>query len=378
MANSTTRRGWRRSRPGKPAAAALAAAALLVLPAAGAAQQLGSSNPDDAGDGLIERIVVKVNGDIITKSEIERRQVEILRQRGAQLSSDADLIRALQEITPEIISSAVDELLLIQRGRELGYTMTDEQFEEIIENLRIENDLTTDEAFTDALDAEGMTLQSLREMFERQMLISQVQQVEVMNKVRLTEVEAREFYEQNLDRFTAPATVTLREILIRVPESGGATLSVTADDQARVEAEEARQRVLAGEDFQIVAVAVSDAASKANGGLIGPLELGVLSEDLIEVLAALEVGEVTEPIRTSAGYQVLRLEERTSPEPAAFEEVDDEIANNVFNDRRRAEYTKYLDELRAGADIEWKWLDFKEFYDQYAETRAARLADGGG
>lgn len=378
MANSTTRRGWRRSRPGKLAAAALAAAALLALPAAGAAQQLGSSNPDEAGDGLIERIVVKVNGDIITKSEIERRQVEILRQRGAQLTSDADLIRALQEITPEIISSAVDELLLIQRGRELGYTMTDEQFEEIIENLRIENDLTTDQAFTEALDAEGMTLQSLREMFERQMLISQVQQVEVMNKVRLTEVEAREYYEQNLDRFTAPATVTLREILIRVPESGGATLSVTADDQARVEAEEARQRVLAGEDFEIVAVAVSDAASKANGGLIGPLELGVLSEDLIEVLAALDVGEVTEPIRTTAGYQVLRLEERTSPEPAAFEEVDDEIANNVFNDRRRAEYTKYLDELRAGADIEWKWLDFKEFYDQYAETRAARLMDGGG
>lgn len=372
MATSTTRRGWRRSRLG-----ILAAAALLALPAAGAAQQLGGTDPDNAQGEIIERVVVKVNGDIITKSDIERRQVDMLRQRGTPLTSDADLVRALQEITPEVISAAVDELLLIQRGRELGYTMTDEQFDEIIENLRIENDLNTDEQFQEALDAEGMTLQGLREMFERQMLVSQVQQVEVMAKVRLTEVEAREYYDQNLEQFTDPATVTVREILVRVAEAGGGTLSVAADDQARLEAEEARQRVLAGEDFEIVAIAVSDAASKANGGLIGPLELGVLSADLVEVLAGLEVGELSEPIRTAAGYQVLRLEERTTPEPAPFEEVDGEIANNVFNDRRRAEYTKYLDELRAGADIEWKWLQFKEFYDQFEETRASRITAGG-
>ena len=373
MARWTTPGRWRRRWLGIGAGMALVAA-----PAAAQPPQLGGTTPDTATGEVIERIIVKVNGDIITTSEVEQRQVDVLRRRGAQPTTDADLIRVLDEITPEVISAAVDELLMMQRGRELGYTMTDEQFEQIVEELRAENDLTTEEEFEQALATEGITRDDLRRTFERQMLISQVQQVEVLGKVTLTQVEAREYYDENIEQFTEPATVTMREILIRAPEPVSGNISVAADDQARLDAEEARQRVLAGEDFARVAVAVSDAASKANGGLIGPLDLGVVSPALAEVLAGLEVGEISEPIRTPVGYQVLRLEAQTSPEPRPFEEVHDAIANNVFSDRRQAEYTKYLDELRAGADIEWKFLRYKEYYDRYRETRASRLGASGG
>ena len=78
--------------------------------------------------------------------------------------------------------------------------------------------------------------------------------------------------------YTEAETITMREILVRVAEGIGGTVNVAADDQARHEAEEARLRILAGEDFSLVAIAVSDAASKANGGLIGPNDLTLVND----------------------------------------------------------------------------------------------------
>ena len=351
------------------------AGAAIAAPAA--AQTLGGTSPETATGLVLERILVKVNGDIITQTELEERQIGLIRQRGLQPRNDAELVQALRELTPEVISGAVDELLLIQRARELGYQFTDEQFDEILGDLMAENGFETEEQFHDALaQSEGMTLDDLRRVMERQILINQVQQIEVLGTVTLTEVEAREHYEANIAQYTAPATVTMREILIRVPEGlGGA--GVAADDQARRDAEEARQRVLDGEEFELIAIAVSDAASKANGGLIGPIDVSLLSGTLLDALDRIDVGDVTEPIRTSLGYQVLKLETRTQPEPTPFEEVRDRISENVFNDRRLAEYARYLDRLRVEADFDWKDDGVRQAFDDYQVVRAARLADGG-
>src|SRR2546428_8886532 len=82
---------------------------------------------------IIEQILVKVNGEIFTKTDLETRQVAALRQRGQQIdlksdSSNEELRKALGEITPQIMVDAVDEMLIIQRGKELGYRLSDEQF----------------------------------------------------------------------------------------------------------------------------------------------------------------------------------------------------------------------------------------------------------
>ncbi len=355
--------------------ALIGAGVLVAAPAP--AQLLGGASPENPQGIVIQRILVKVNGDIITQTELEERQIGLLQQRGLQVGNDAELARALEEVTPEVISGAIDELLLMQRARELGYQFTDEQFEEILGELMAENGFETDEEFRQALQqGEGMTLEDLRRVMERQILINQVQQIEVLGSVTLTEVEAREHYEDNIERYTEPATVTMREILVRLREGLGA--GVTADDMARLEAEEARQRVMDGEQFDLVAVAVSDAASKANGGLIGPIDVTLLSGTLLDVLADLEVGDMSEPIRTSLGYQILRLEARTEPAPTPFEEVRDQISENVFNDRRLAEYARYLDQLRTEADFEWKNERLRQAFQAYEEVRAARLAGSGG
>src|SRR5215475_14258546 len=91
---------------------------------------------------VLEQVLVKVNGDIVTKSDFERMQVEFLRQRPDLQNVTADspeLKKAVAESTPQLILSAVDELLLVQRGKELGYVMSDEQFKSVLDNIKKDN-----------------------------------------------------------------------------------------------------------------------------------------------------------------------------------------------------------------------------------------------
>ena len=137
---------------------------------------------------IIEQILVKVNGEIFTKSDLEQRQVSALRQKGQQIDLKTDaanqqLRKALDEITPQIMVDAVDEMLLVQRGKELGYKLSDEQFKGVLDNIKKENKLESEEQFQAALKAEGITMVDLRRNLERSMLVQRVQQNEVMGKI---------------------------------------------------------------------------------------------------------------------------------------------------------------------------------------------------
>src|SRR6187399_1579681 len=112
---------------------------------------------------IIEQVLVKVNGEIITKSDLETRQIAALRQKNPNLrpNGDAELKKALAEVTPAVIVDAIDELLLVQRGKELGYTMSTERFNSIVENIKKENKIETEEQLQAALKQEGMTMADL-------------------------------------------------------------------------------------------------------------------------------------------------------------------------------------------------------------------------
>ncbi len=339
--------------------ATLLAAAALVLPARAE---------------ILERVLVKVNGEILTKTQLEERQIAALRQRNPQMRdedvrNDAQLKKMLEEVTPDVLVDAIDEMLLLQRGKELGYRLSDEQFSQILENIKKENRIETEGQFQAALKQEGMTLQDLRNSIERRMVIDRVQQVEVMQKIGITEGDARAYYDAHPQEFTSPASITLREILVNTPEattpSGEKAVNVAEDEATQKRIEEIRKRVTGGgEDFAHVASEVSDAASKANGGLIGPITATELSPALQELLGKMKPGDVSQPLRTPRGYQLIKLESATASVRQPFEEVRDKIADAVYNQKRRGEVEKYLKRVRAEAIIEWKNDELKKLYDQ--------------
>jgi peptidyl-prolyl cis-trans isomerase SurA len=328
--------------------------------ASAAAQGLTSGIP---GALVFERILLKINGDLITQTDLEQAQINVLRTRPVPPQTDAELQRVLQEITPDVIVNAVDQMLLVQRGREMGYALDDEQFEEILEGIKEENSMT-DEQLVVALEQEqGMNLAQLRGVMEEQMLAGQVQQDQVLRRVSMTDTEALEYYETHPEEYTEPATVLLREILVTVPVEAGA-LNVARENQAQSLAESALARARGGEAFEAVVSELSDAASRANGGLIGPIALADLAATVRSRIEELEVGEIGEIERTPGGYQILKLESSTAAAPAPFEEVREQIVDNVFNERRLQALNRYLATLRSEAIIEWKDEGLQRLYEE--------------
>ena len=320
---------------------------------------------------IIEQVLVKVNGDILTKTEFEQRQVAMLRSRPelANVSPESEALQqAVAQVTPQLILEAVDELLLVQRGRELGLTLGDEQFKSIIDNIKKQNNLEDEERFQAALKQEGMSMTDLRRNLERQMFVSQVQQRDIADKISVTEEESRAYYDLHRTQFTTPAQVTLREILVEVPaaEKG---INVAQDDEAKAKAEAIRQRLIAGEPFAKLAADVSDAPSKANGGLIGPVSHEELAAALQALVDKMKVGELTEVIRTPRGYQILKLETRTETQIRTFEEARDDLGNKVGEEKIVGERLKYLDKLRTQATITFRNDELKKAYDQALAAR---------
>ena len=327
---------------------------------------------------IIEQVLVKVNGDIITKTDLEARQIAALRDRGPidadALKNDAELRKALLEVTPQLLVGAIDELLLVQLGREKGYRLGDEQFRSWLDNLRKEQNLQDETKFQAALKQEGMTVDDLRKQVERSFLIQRVQQDEVGSKLSITEEEARQYYLSHRNEFAEPASVTLREIFIEIPTStqgGEAGVNVAQDDKARAEADAAYKRVTGGEDFGKVASDVSDSASKANGGLIGPLPLADVSDALRKTLSGMKPGDVTKPAPAGKGYQILKLEALKEAATQPFESVRDLVADKVYESRQQGEIRKFLSKIRSQAIIEWKNEDLKKMYEARIAAAAA-------
>jgi peptidyl-prolyl cis-trans isomerase SurA len=318
---------------------------------------------------IIEQILVKVNGDIITKTELEQRQVAVLRQKmngqvdPEAMKNDATLKKMLAEVTPQLIVNAVDELLLVQRGRELGLHLSDDQFKAVVANIRKENNLQDEAKFQQVLTQEGMTMDDLRKQLERQMVVDQVQRQEIGSKLTITEEEARQYYARHPEEFTDAASVTLREIFVEVPSTEG-NVNAARDQEAQKKIGDARARLLKGEDFTKVANEMSDSPSKANGGLIGPFAHSDMSPQLQQMVDKMTAGEITQPIRTPRGYQIFKLETLKPQALQPFESVRDLIAEKVAGARTQAEMKKFLARLRTQAIIEWKSEELKKAYEK--------------
>jgi len=333
---------------------------------------------------VLEQVLVKVNGDILTKTELEAKQIAALRGRinsGVDpdaMKNDETLKKMISEVTPRILVDTIDEMLLLQLGKEKGYHVTDQQFKEWLADIRKNQGLDDDAKFKAALTQEGMSIDDLRKNFEKQVTVYRVQQDEVGQKLQITEEEARQYYLSHQQEFVEPSMVTLREISIDIPAStqkGQSGINVAQADEAENKAKEVRARIAAGEDFAKVASEVSTSASKSAGGLIGPIAAKELSPALNDLLTKMKPGDVSQPVRSAKGFQIFKLEKATTPTVQPFESVRDLVAEKVYGARQQTEVKKFLGRLRSQAIIVWKNDELRKAYEE--ELRHADTAPAG-
>jgi peptidyl-prolyl cis-trans isomerase SurA len=314
---------------------------------------------------ILEQILVKVNGEILTKTDLEKLQISAIRERSTANPAnmnDAELGKAIAEVTPQVIVDAVDELLLLQRAKTLGYVVSDEQFNGVLDSIKKDNKIESEQAFQAALKQEGMTLPQLRRMLEKRMLIGQVQQREVMSHIDITEGEEKSYYDAHTSEFASVPSVTLREIMVAVPKDPRGVNAGAVDD-AQKKAEDIRARIVKGEAFEKVAAELSDAPSKANGGLIGPIPKTELAEELAKIIGTMKPGDITPVVQVAGGFEILKLESTIESTLLPLEQARNQIRDRLAAQRQDDALHAYIRKLRSQALIEWKNDEIKKAYE---------------
>jgi parvulin-like peptidyl-prolyl isomerase len=287
---------------------------------------------------IIERIIVKVNGEIITLSEFQERQIAAAQAARVPPEQIGNFLR---QSNARLLQQAIDEVLLLQKAEDSGLQLPPEYIDEIIESIKKENNVTTEEQFQAALAQEGMTLDELRESIRKSYTRQMIVRREVEPRISVSEEQVLEEYEKRkATDFTKSATVTLQEIFV-AEEIGGITL-----------ANEIVARARGGEDFASLARTHSAGPTASTGGELGEIAQGDLNPDLEKTAFALSVGSVTDPIAVEGGYRILRVLAKTTGSVVPFANAKQRIRNEMMGTRFDKEYEVYIAEVREDADIE--------------------------
>ena len=285
----------------------------------------------------IERVVAKVNGQIITLSEFQNRQVAAAQSARVD---PAGIGQFLRQNNARLLQEAIDEILILQKAEDAGIHAPSAWIDEAIDGIKKDNKITTDEQMQEALAREGLTLAELRANIERGVVRRIVMQRDVQPKIEANESDVKAEYEKlKASEFTKAASVSLQEILI--PEDkGGLEL-----------AREVLAKARAGEDFQALARSYSSAASRANGGDLGQLSQGEMAPALEKEAFGLAVGSISEPLPVEGGYRLLRVTAKTTGSTTPYETVKDRVRDRVMMSRFDKAYDEFVAELRKNSVV---------------------------
>lgn len=308
---------------------------------------------------LVEEIVAKVNGDIITLSQIEHTRDQISEQAQRQGLGGPQLTAAVQQQEKNALRDQIDQLLLVQRAKDLDLKV-DSDITRRIAEIQSESKITDPDKFHDYIrEQTGMSYEDFRQQMTNQMLTQKVIGQEIASKVAIPEADLRKYYDEHKKDFVREEQVFLSQILIST--EGKTTEQVVA---AQKKASDLVTRARKGEKFSDLARDNSDdPATARDGGQLPPYKRGMLVKSIEDVVFAQKKGYVTDPIKTPQGYLILKVDDRYEAGQASFEEVKDQINDIVARPKVEPKIREYLTMLRQQAYLQIK--------DGYVDSGAA-------
>lgn len=299
---------------------------------------------------VIDRVAAVVGGDIILLSEVLTDAAPALAEVEKAAAQGAGLMveRRRREIVLQALQKIIDDRLVEIEARQMQIKVTVDEVDRAISNMARENGVD-EETFRRALAAQGMDLLTYRSTLRSQLLRFKVLNLRVRGRVKISDEEARQYYNDQVRDVRATGPFEGAHILVRTPPAARAAEVASA----RRRAEEIRDLLDGGEDFAALARNVSeDAATAPHGGSLGLREPGSIPQLLDRAFLDLEVGELAGPIRTRAGFHVLRLNDRQGLDVQPFSEVRQRIVNQLTQEEMVRQEKIWLKELRLRTFID--------------------------
>ena len=302
----------------------------------------GSASPVLGARKVIERIIARVNGEIITQRQFERER-EKMRQQMSQQFSGAELDAKVREYSKDLLRDLIDQALMVQKAKDLDISVeTDlvKRQDEIRRNLN----LASLEDLQKEVEKQGLVWEDFKDNIRRNLLMREVVGREVGRTIIISREESRKFFEEHQQEFASPGGVELAQVLISNEKH--------KPEEAEKRAKEALAELKAGQKWAEVVRKYSDDTATANeGGGIGFMKDGTLAAAINDAVAKLENNEFTDLIPVKTGSIILKVLERRRQGIPAFEEVEQRVGEYLYGQRMQPAMRQYLANLRKDSYV---------------------------
>jgi peptidyl-prolyl cis-trans isomerase SurA len=243
----------------------------------------------------------------------------------------------------ETLEIMIDDEIYKQEAREMAVAVTTEELDAAIENMARENNIDVP-TLKQALKAQGMDYLTYRNQLRKQLTRYKVLNLRVRSRIKISDTEARQHYNDQVRDIRATGTFEGAHILIRVSQSASASEAAAA----RKRVESILARINEGESFANLAKDLSeDKVTAVYGGSLGERNKGEIPSVLERAFFDLEVGEVAGPIRTPAGFHIVKLNDREALGVMPFAKVKNKIILDLQEEEMQRQAAIWLKEQRA-------------------------------
>src|SRR5277367_1993865 len=251
---------------------------------------------------VVEEIIARVNNDVITMSDYQKAD-EQLREEVAhdcQGCAQDKLFAEFKEQQKDLLRGLIDQSLMVQRAKDMGISVESDVIKRL-DDVRKQNGLASLEDLEKAVEGSGLAWEDYKTTIRNGLLTQEVVRREVGSHINIPNDEVKQYYDAHPQEFTRPEQVDLAEIFLST--EGKSPEEIEA---VQKKAEDLRNRVIKGDDFNEIAKRYSEGSTaKDQGGELGTFPKGQLDSKLEEIVFKMDKGQITDVIQTKTGFEVL-------------------------------------------------------------------------
>jgi peptidyl-prolyl cis-trans isomerase SurA len=314
----------------------------LLLAAAPALAQTAPKAEEPRGM-ILDRVVASVNDEAVTLSEIQEEGQPVIRKIFQDFVG-AERDRRVDEAEQRLLKDLVDRRLLYQTAKKEGMLPSTAEVQGAVEELKRNNNATDEAQFRALLKAEGLTIEQVRRTVGERIAIGRLLARQVRSAIILSEDDIAKYYQTHQDKFRRVPEAEIYHVLFALGQGGD-------EAQVRRRVDEALAKIRAGADFVETAKAYSNNSLESGADLL-TVRRGELAPEIEAAAFSLSPGGVSDPIRTAAGFHLIKVEKVRADPVAPLSEVRDAIREQLFQEKYEAKRKEYLAGLRANASIQ--------------------------
>ena len=292
---------------------------------------------------VVEDVIVHVNDQIISRSDLERAVQQLAQEDQQNNASPAEVA----EREKNLLRDMIDQQLLLSRAKELSLNVDAEVIRRL-DDIRKQNHMDSLEDLEKAARSQGVSFEDFKAQIRNQVLTQQVVRDEVGRRIQMTQSQEQAYYEAHKQEFAQPEQIRLSEILI--PTAAEASDAAVA--QAQAKADQVAAKLKAGDKFEDLAKTYSGGQTAGQGGDLGMYKRGALAKVLEDQTFDLKAGESTAPIRTRQGFVILKVTEHDAAGVPPLKDVEQQVEEAMYTQQLQPALRAYLTKLREDSYVE--------------------------